>query len=209
MAEIPNMPGNSHKEKTEKIEKAHVVEKVTTGVVTSRKPSFLRRTANNLLADDVGNIRSYLLSDVVVPAIRDTIVDLVENGIRLMVYGTTTGRRANKKGGTPGQPSYVSYNGYYSGSNKKDRSELQQPQKSKDFDDFVFENKGDAEMVLDQMLELIDLYGQVTVNDFFDLIGKTGDFTDDRWGWRNLANASTKRVSGGYIIILPRVQALN
>lgn len=197
------LPSNSNKAK--EAEKAHVVEKVVTGKVSSRKKNFFKRSADALLADDMQSIKGYLISDVVVPAIRDTIVDLVENGIRMMVYGNTVGRRGRHSASST---AYVSYNGYYSSNQRSKPEPKQQVARSRDFDEFVFETKGDAEMVLDQMLELIDIYGQVTVNDFYDLIGKTGDFTDDRFGWTNLSTASTPRVKGGYIINLPRVQAL-
>ena len=43
-----------------------------------------------------------------------------------------------------------------------------------------------------------------TIGDLYDLVGMTGDFTDNKWGWDNLSRASTTRVRDGYILVLPR-----
>ena len=54
------------------------------------------------------------------------------------------------------------------------------------------------------MDELIDTYGIVSVADLFDLVGITGNYTDNKYGWKNISNAKAIRVWDGYILSLPK-----
>jgi hypothetical protein len=77
-----------------------------------------------------------------------------------------------------------------------------------EFDDLILATRGEAEDVLDQMHELIDLYDQATVADLYSLVGIPGPYTDNTWGWYDLSNASVRHVRGGYMLVLPRTQAI-
>ena len=73
------------------------------------------------------------------------------------------------------------------------------------YDNIVLESRGDAESVLDSMGEIIDQYGMVKVADLYDLVGLTGSYTDNNYGWTNLSTAHVVRLNdGGYLIKLPR-----
>ena len=58
------------------------------------------------------------------------------------------------------------------------------------------------------MDELIDQYGMVSVGDLYDLVGVTGQYTDNNYGWTDLRTASVVRTRDGYMIKLPRALAL-
>ena len=58
------------------------------------------------------------------------------------------------------------------------------------------------------MDELIDQYGVVSVGDLYDLVGVTGAYTDNNYGWTDLRTASVVRTRDGYMIKLPRALAL-
>ena len=73
----------------------------------------------------------------------------------------------------------------------------------------VIEDKGQAEMVLHQMDDIIMAYGQVRVADLYEMLGKTGTYTDNNYGWKNLQSASVQRVADGYLLKLPRVVPLS
>ena len=75
--------------------------------------------------------------------------------------------------------------------------------------DIIIENRGDAEEVLVRMDELIATYGLVSVADFYDLVGVSGNYTDNKYGWTDIRGATTVRVGDGYMIKLPRVKPLN
>ena len=55
-----------------------------------------------------------------------------------------------------------------------------------------------------RMDELVESYGVVRVADLYDLVGLTGNFTDNKYGWTNVKNAQIVRVRDGYMIKMPR-----
>ena len=55
------------------------------------------------------------------------------------------------------------------------------------------------------MNELLDNYGIVSVADLYDLVGKSCDYTANRYGWTNIRNAEPVRVRDGYLLKMPKV----
>lgn len=78
-----------------------------------------------------------------------------------------------------------------------------------DYDDIILESRGEAEDVLERMDELIATYQLVSVADFYDLVGVSGNYTDNKYGWTDIRNASVIRVRDGYMIKLPKALPLN
>ena len=72
------------------------------------------------------------------------------------------------------------------------------------YDTITLDTRGEAEEVLARMDEIIDTYKMVRVADFYDLVGVTGNYTDNKYGWTNIRNAEVIRVRDGYRIKLPR-----
>ena len=201
-------PANSHASKQEKAEeerKGHVSKPVVQAGVTQKKRSFGKRFAETFLGEDVDSVGSYILLDVLIPAIRDTIVNIVQSGIEMLIYGDSRGgvRRNEHR-------SYYNYStSYRSNSRDRDRAASYRNRRSNSIEDIVCEEKRDADEVIDQLLDLIDRYGQASVADLYDLVGITSSSTDWNWGWFNLSSATTRRVSGGYLIDLPKPQPLD
>ena len=77
--------------------------------------------------------------------------------------------------------------------------------RSLDFDQITFDNRGEAEKVLQSMRELISAYGVATLSDFYDLLGVTGSWADNNYGWISLSTADVVRSRDGYIIRFPKV----
>jgi len=179
------------------------VEKVVSGPVKSRKRSIFQDVAGEFLSKDVSNIRNYVLGDVLIPAIKKAVDDIVTNGIKMMLYGET----GRKKGST--YASSVSYRGYYDKQREQDEPVGQRVVNGYRYDDITFATRGDAESVLMRMDELIDVYGSASVADFYDLAGVTGNYTDNKYGWIDLQSATAIRMRDGYIIKFPKVMPLN
>lgn len=78
-----------------------------------------------------------------------------------------------------------------------------------DFDDILFESRGEAEDVLSYLVDLTIDYGVASVADFYDLSGIESQFTDNKYGWTNLRDACIDRVRNGYIIRLPQAKPLD
>ena len=187
---------NSFKSKEEraKLENKHV-EKAVSNAVKPRRKSELRKLTDIFVPEDVASIKRYIWSDVVIPAIKDAIEDVVHAFLR----GSGGGSREKKS--IPA--TRISYRNYYESG--KDRRAVEMPRGSTyDYNDYIIETRGEAEDVLYRMDDLIDTYGSVSVADFYDLLGVPGNYTDNKYGWKNLRDAKIEHVREGYTIRLPR-----
>ena len=175
------------------------VEKVIQGTARPVERSLGKKFVDIFLGDDITSVKEYLFYDRIVPGIKEMIVA----GIEMMLFG---GDRILRKGSS--KTSYVSYNKMYASSPSRREREprrYETRRESSQLSDYIFESKGEAMEVLDTLTELIDVYDQASVNDFYDAIGVTGDFTDANYGWTELGGATIRRVrGGGYILDLPR-----
>ena len=148
---------NSYKSKEEPIERKQL-EKVVTGNVRTKKKSDIRKIADIFISEDISNVKSYILMDVLVPAIKKAIDDVVSDGIHMLLYN---GDHRHEK--RP-MASKVSYRQYFD----KDRRDVRPTSISRsgfDYDEIVFDSRGDAEAVLSAMQDVIDQFGKVTVGD--------------------------------------------
>lgn len=58
-------------------------------------------------------------------------------------------------------------------------------------------------MLLDNLIDCVQRYGMVTVNQMYDMVGVTGEYTDEYFGWTSLRTARVIRVRDGFIVDLP------
>ncbi len=98
------------------------------------------------------------------PAVKKAISDIVTTGIDMILYGEA-GR--SKKNGTASKVSYRNY--YDQGTDRVRAGSVGNRRNTPDYDDILFDTRGDAEAVLDAMNDIISQYGTVSVSDFYDL----------------------------------------
>lgn len=202
MTKLSDLPSNSKRVmKSSKVttDKA-AVEKVVTGKASIRKKSLADKFSTTFFGDDLNSVTKYVIQDVMIPAAKSMISDAVSGGIEMLLFGEKRGRGSSRLGAK----SHVSYSSISSGRNMPAPSK----RNSRDFDDILFDDRGDAESVLETLVDLVADYGQATVADLYDAAGMTSDHTDFNWGWTNLSASVVSRVSGGYMIKFPRVEAL-
>lgn len=192
---------NSHKVRERKNEPVaeKKVEKIISGSAKSKKKSGLQKITNVFVPEDVDDVKSYIFEDIVVPAVKDIILDAVR--AFLGVNGSSRGKTSSA--------SKVSYRKYYDDRERRDSGSGNRTRSGYEYDDIILDNRGEAEDVLSRMDELIDTYGVVSVADFYDLVGITGNYTDNKYGWSDIRNASVVRVRDGYMIKLPKALPLN
>ncbi len=197
---------NSHRykeaNKGTNIEKKKV-EKVVTGVVKTKKKSGLQKFANVFIAEDVSNVKNFVITDVLIPAAKKVISDAITTTIDMLLYPGGSGRR------TPGyKADKVSYKDY-SGISSRRSADTHTTRTGYSYDDITLERRSEAEEVLTQMDILVEEYGHAAVADLYDLIGKTCEYTDYKYGWTNLRNAEIVQVGDGYYLKLPRALPLD
>jgi hypothetical protein len=181
------------------------VDQVVTGEVIRRKRSPFAKLTQNFVTEDSGSVIEYLLVEVLVPAAKSLVYDIFTQGLERKLYGEARPKSPNQRG------SYTNYAAktrsgtgvrYNTGGTVTPLNRMQRV--NHDFSEIILERRSDAEDVLDKLRDLIGDYGMATVNDFYDLIGLTGEFTDDKWGWRDLRNARIHPTRDGYTFGFPK-----
>ena len=196
---MENYKPNSHRSK-ETPDDRQRVEKVVSGKVRTKKKSELRKLTDVFVPEDVDDIKSYIFMDVIIPAIKKIVLDIVETSL----YGSTG--RTRKNSGS----SKISYQRYYDRQNDSRERSSVRARSGYSYDDVIFDSRGEAEDVLTRMDELIDTYGLVRVADLYDMAGITGNYTDNNYGWTNIRSANIVRTrDGGYMIKLPKALPLD
>ena len=200
---VPNSNKFKEEQKNKLVERKErkPISKVTKGKVKVKKKSELHKLADTFISEDAAKVKSYVIGDVLIPAIKKAISDIVTNGIDMILYGETGHSKRSSS-------SRISYSKYYDDRRDDRRSSTSALSSRYDYDDVIFETRDEAKEVLERMDELIDLYGVASIADFYDLAGITGNYTDNKYGWTNLASADVVRVRDGYTIKLPRVRPL-
>lgn len=210
---MENFPGNSHSNRpiqpAKPTPEAKKVEKIVTGRVIQRKKSLGKRFAETFFSGS-GSVGTYILHEILIPSIKDTIVDVFTNGVERAINGeSSSGRRAAYR--TVGN--YVNYNRYAqpSTSNRNDpRPQLSRRARANhDFTEIVLASRREAEAVTDKLLDLLNHYGQATVADLYDMLGIQGNFAEERYGWRDIRGYKIDRVNNGYLLDLPQPEPLD
>lgn len=195
---MENYPSNSHKTREQNTDKK--VEKVVSGKTSTKKKSGIRKLSDTFLSEDVSNVKSYIFSEVLLPAAKKLVSDIVTNGTNMLLYGEIK----NKKGNS----SKVSYSRYYDDRSRDYRSPV--VRNNFDYDEIIFETRGDAEAVLDAMYDILNQYKVISVAELYDLASiTTHNYTCNNYGWVDLRGSSVVRVRDGYILKLPRALAID
>lgn len=196
---MDNYKPNSHKYKENQETSEKRVEKVISGTAKTKK-NEVRKFRDVFISEDISNVKSYILMDVLVPAVKNAIVDIVTDGVN-MIFGTGSGRK--KTSGS----NYVSYRDY---SRESRRDDSRASTGRFNYDDILFPSRGEADAVLEQMDAIIEEYGYVTVADMYDMADLTAPYTGNRYGWTSVRRAEIVRVRGGdYIIKLPKAMPID
>lgn len=208
---MPDYPNNNVSGKTSKKPQREARERKNVQRVTKGRVIRKRKTTN-AFADSLNETLGYVMSDVIIPSIKETIVDTVVQGTERIAWGESrTKRSAQKRSGG----SYISYNRYSSDSKAgtQQRSkpiDISREKRARhDFDDIILKSRAEANDVIDSLFELISRYGSATVADLYDLVGIKANYTDDNWGWEDIRTATTRRIRQGFILDLPRPEFLD
>jgi hypothetical protein len=198
----------SNRKTTEKKEK-EAIRTVTKAVVVEKNVPLLAR----LFGGHMQQVGTYILWDVLIPAAKSTVSDIINNGIEMLMYGepgTSSKRRGRLK--RDRDRTYVGYNSMYDRPSRKSRQQETRGGRGRpsrhQFDDIIIESKPEAEEVLTVLVEAVEMYDSCTVADLYEAVGLPTDFTDHKWGWYNLSSAYVKRDRWGYGLVLPKPEPL-
>ena len=219
--DLDSLKPNSHKYKEEQkksLEKGGEAPKPETEVIpkktgiVSTKKSLGEKFKDAFISDDSRDVKTYIVWDIVIPTIKNTILDSIE----MIFFGGSSRSRRGSYGREP-----VSYNSYYkseyNGSRRSVRRDRERDREKErryeasnekvDYRNIVLRDRRDAEEVVDYLQGHIKEFDQVSIADFIDHLGKmfsdfkaTSNYVDNNWGWADERDIGIRRVSNGYLI---------
>lgn len=210
---MESYPDNTYKSREEPAKPSG--EKPALRVVTDssrvirRRPSMGRRFKETFLGSEeqsfMGNLE-HLISDVVMPTISEFqgIISAIET-VNRMMHGEgmprrTTGRPANNVRTMP-----VNY-GRYSQRDKPPPRGGGRRYDRHEFDEIILPTFNEVREIIRAMENDIEEYEFVTLRDLYEMIGVSFSSADERWGWSSMDGAHPKRVSNGYLLVLPAIE---
>ena len=183
------------------------IEKIVSGKVVKKKKSWITKL---FVSENETDLKSYIVDDILIPAgkraisdIADAMGDIVRNTISMALYGEEA--RPSRRGGA----SRISYRDYYDRRESSSRRESSRRVSGYAYDEVILETRAEAEDVLNRLDELISIYGMASVADLYDLVGISGQYTDNKYGWTDTRSATSVRVRDGYLLKMPRAIPLN
>lgn len=193
--------------------------KITTGPVSKRKPTFTEKIRRVFLGGELQITAKYVATDVLLPAIKNLVVDATSKGIERVIYGEAAPRRRPQG---PQQPR-VSYNspinrGYqpqqYQRGNLNNVVMLpDQPpfggrgRKTQAIGEIILSTRKEAEDVLERLNDLIDKFDVASVADLCEITGLPSSYTDNNWGWANLTFVKVRQIREGFVIDFPPAES--
>lgn len=209
---MADYPSNSNKSKEEVAPNLPDPVVVTPGVPKKKKDSkFLRM----IFKQDFKDVKPGLVKEYIEPKVTDLAwsfiqasIDTVTNALRMMVY------QDYRPTSTPKIPAdRYSYNNYYSSSTPKPN--LTPTMTSEvNYDEFTYATKGEADVVLAELKNILQRSKSATVLDLYALSGVgTSNYTLQNWGWTDLNFAEVKQTFDEdhrivYMISLPKANFL-
>lgn len=166
------------------------------------KKSKVKKMSETFFGGTAKDAAMYVVSDVLVPALKQTLYDMISTGFQRLLFGDTV---AN---GRPvvARPSYsrMNYNSRY-------RTTTQRPimpaRTGHDFNRVMFDTRADAESVLSYMYDSINETGIVSLADFYIKANEYNSSKvpttpqDYNFGWTDVRRSRILTTETGYYII--------
>lgn len=191
------------------IPKKKEVRQIATAKV--RKQGLLRRFGKSVLEDGIESAKEKAYNDIIVPGIKTLLFDTVTDILDTMLFGGSESgsRGSHRRSDSRRRGDRTSYSDYYEKRSRGGSRSFDREDRFYEPDDIILDTRAEARDILNELDDMIHKYGQVSVADFYDLVGVTGDWTDNRYGWVSLRGASIKPIRDGFLIVMPRTHLLD
>ena len=178
--------------------------KVATGTV--KEKTFKQKVRDAFISDEVHDIKSYVVFDVIIPAIKETFRNLFVNSLDMALFGKV---RQSAKTEQRGGSTYIAYDRLYQSRNGDVQPRQQKggaPLRVNELDRVVFKDKADAIDVLSYMMDQIEEYHVASVADFVTAADLPVSPIHHKFGFYDLSEARVEELPDGtgYFIRLPR-----
>ena len=181
------------------------------------KKSFSTKLKETFIAEDARDVGDYIVWDILIPTIKKTIRDIIVGSADRIFLGTTSvesDRLYTRNGVTTVRPqkaySTISTNARNRQVDARSTPQVVSPRNNFEILDWTFSDRGQLEKAFDDMLNVLDEYGRLTVNEYADILSRYFDgipqleYTTQLYGWRSLSSASIVNTVNGYYLKTPR-----
>jgi hypothetical protein len=209
---MQDFPSNSRK--AAQADEPKKLEQVTSVEAVRRKRGLGRQMRDTFIGGNAKTAAEYMVVEVVVPAIKDTIAEALQAGIDKLIYGDSHKPRRSSSAPPLGYSNVgrVNYQSQYTAPPRSNQSTMlsRRSRARHNFDEIVIESRQEANEVIDQLFDILSRHGSVPVADLYALTGIKAEHTDYKWGWTDLRGSKASKLrNGGYLLDLPDPQPLN
>lgn len=188
------------------------VDKVVTGEVVKRPKSLGRKFKDVFIGGEFKSAARYIAADVLLPALRNLVVDTTTKGIERIIYGESAAARRR----TPEYRPRTQYSSPIWRGDPRDRDRAYLPKQPPyiprgsrhQVGEVIVSTREEAEMVVEALTEIISKYDVASVGDLNDLLGLATTYVDNNWGWTFLNSVVIRQIREGYLIDLPPAEPL-
>lgn len=174
---------------------------VTKGAVKEKKKSFGEKIAEAFIATDRKDVKEYVIFDLLIPGAKN----MIENVVHMLLFNDKPSGRIVRSNGES-RVRRVGYNSIYD--ERRRREGLIGERTRVASTELIFDNRADAEEVLVAVEDRIEEYGFATVKYFYSLADLSTDFTQTKWGWRDVAGADIIQTREGYLLKMPKPEVI-
>lgn len=177
------------------------LERIVKSEVKIKRRSFARQFMDEFIQEDAESVKDYLISESIAK-IKSFMWEMITGTVDMAFWGNgapPVSGRIKKSG------SSYSYNSIY---NQKNQPSHATSRRKAAFEDLEFDERWEAEEVIDTLVELLETYDTVSVADLYELVGITGNHTDYKYGWENISGYRIERVGRKYVLHMPKATAI-
>ena len=188
------------------------IERVTTSEVIQKPKGLGRRMKDLFIGADVRSVSTYVVGDVLLPALKNMIVDATSRGVERIFWGDRLPRRYSPPSSgtrvTYNAPVQRSYNPQASPSAMLPGQPPAYNRGRRDSNEIIFATRSDADAAIESFSIILEKYEAVSVSDLHDMVGLPASHTDQKWGWTSAAGVSIHQTRDGYVLDLPPAEPI-
>lgn len=191
-------PSNSKFKPEAKQETERLKPVVSTPAVVA-KDGLGKKFVKAFFSEDIQDVKRYFIYDLLIPGCKNAILATLNQlfwknggggyfpwGAPQTDYTKAYKQKATTVSYTPSVPQQQNYT--------RDQNGVKQ---------VIFRTRQDAENVLRALINQVAIYDEVTVLQYYDLCELDSEFTDNKWGWRDVSTTRLYPIRGGYSLQLP------
>lgn len=189
--------------KYNEVQKDQLPKKVTKSPASLKKDgSKFGEAVGSFIVNDINDIKTSILLDYIVPGLKDLAVGIIDN------IFNRNGKYKSFNRSFSGNDRHTPYGSAYKGNSQRNfgRSMDSRMQQNYDYRELTWQTRGQAEIALNSLWDILDEYKVVSIADLFDIAQCTppGDASGNSYGWFDLSGSEVVRTfDGRYCIKLP------